>query len=170
MILATWHRFPRGKAYGPSGRDVLGLCALAIWVLVGPAPSAHAQARPAAASAFDDWSPSGPSEAPPRARPAPPTPRPTPIPTPGGRLGYSAILGSWCAPSSRYKIERKRLIVHLDSGRRVVFPITRFIFKTATIDIRWTSEGVSKRTVFGRFSANRRRMVQFGVNRTYNRC
>lgn len=146
----------------------LGLCALAIGALAGPALSVHAQAQLAAVSgAFDDWTPSGRVETPPRAQPAP---RLTPNPKPGGRLGYRSILGSWCAPTSRYKIERRQLIVFLNDGQRVVFPITRFTFTASTVDIRWLSSGASKRTVFGRFSANRRRMVQFGVNRTYKRC
>lgn len=154
----------------------LGPCAPAIWalaiwalaILALATPGAQAQ-RAAVPGAFDDWSPSGRVETPPRALPAP-TPRPAPTPTQGGRLGYSTILGTWCAPSSRYKIERRQLIVFLSDGRRVVFPITSFTFNTSTVLIRWTSDGNSKRTIFGRFSANRRRMVQFGVNRTYNRC
>ena len=146
----------------------LGLCALAIGLLAGPAPNIRAQTQLAAVpGAFDDWSPTGRTESPPRALPAPP---PKPTPNPGGRLGYSSILGSWCAASSRYKIERRQLIVLLNNGRRVAFPITRFIFGAATIELRWTSSGKSKRTIFGHFSTNRRRMVQFGVNRTYNRC
>ncbi len=146
----------------------IGLCALAIAVLA--APSVHGQAQLAAVSgAFDDWTPSGIVETPPRAQPAP-IPKPTPNPTPGGRLGYTTILGKWCSPDSRYKIERRQLVVFLNDGRRVVFPITRFTFTASTVDIRWTSDGANKRTVFGRFSASRRRMVQFGVNRTYNRC
>lgn len=145
---------------------LLGLCVFAMATLAAPV----GQALPAAVSgAFDDWKPPGRNETPPRAQPAPrPTPRPTP--TPSGRLGYRAILGSWCAPDSRYKIERRQLIVLLNDGRRVVFPITRFTFTASTVNISWLSDGASKRTVFGRFSANRRRMVQFGVNRTYNRC
>lgn len=148
----------------------LGLCALVIAGLA--APGVHGQARLAAVpGAFDDWTPSGVVEPPPRAQPAPvPKPTPNPVPKTGGRLGYRSILGLWCSPDSRYKIERRQLIVFLNDGRRVVFPITRFTFTASTVDIRWTSDGASKRSVFGRFSANRRRMVQFGVNRTYNRC
>lgn len=147
----------------------LGFCALIAWALAAPAAQAQTQLA-AVPGAFDDWSPSGRKETPPRALPAPArTPTPTPTPT-SGRLGYGVILGSWCAPGSRYKIERRQLIVFLKDGRRVEFPITRFIFSAATVDIRWTSDGKNKRTLFGKFSANRRRMVQFGVNRTYNRC
>jgi hypothetical protein len=144
----------------------LGLCALAIAALAAPSGQAQLAAVP---GAFDDWTPSGRNEAPPRAQPAP-SPTPTPTPNPGGRLGYRSILGTWCAPSSRYKIERRKFIVFLNDGRRVVFPITRFTFTASTVNINWLSDGASKRTVFGRFSANRRRMVQFGVNRTYKRC
>ena len=136
--------------------------------MAGLAPTRIAHAQLAAVpGAFDDWSPTGRKETLPRAQPAP---KPNPIPKTGGRLGYSAILGLWCSPASRYRIERKQLIVVLNDGKRVVFPITRFFFMASTIDIRWLSNGENIRTVFGHFSANRRRMVQFGVNRTYNRC
>ncbi|MHA1537644.1 MAG: hypothetical protein ACTSUD_08815 [Alphaproteobacteria bacterium] len=142
----------------------LGVAALSIGALAGPAPGADAQRQiTAVPRAFDDWSPSGRLEAPPRARPGT-------RPNTGGRLAYASILGLWCSPDSNYRIERRRLIVLLKDGRRVVFPITRFIFRADTIDLRWISRGKNMKTIFGRFSANRRRMVQFGVNRTYNRC
>ncbi len=153
---------------------LLGLYGLAIAGLALPAPSVLGQAHLAAVpGVFDDWSPTGRNEAPPRAQPAPapkPTPKPTPTPNPRGRLGYSTILGSWCSSGSRYIIKRRQLVVFLNSGRRVTFPVTRYIFSATTVEIRWISNGKNKRTTFGRFSANRRRMDQFGVNRTYNRC
>jgi len=153
---------------------LLGLCGLAIAGLALPAPGVLGQAHLAAVpGVFDDWSPTGRNEAPPRVQPAPtpkPAPKPTPTPNPKGRLGYSAILGSWCSPGSRYIIERRQMIVLLNNDRRVTFPVTRYIFSATTVEILWISNGVNKRTIFGRFSANRRRMDQFGVNRTYNRC
>jgi hypothetical protein len=154
------------------GVRYLGLCGLAIAGLALPASGVLGKAH-LVPGAFDDWSPSGRTEPPPRARPAPtptPSPAPTPAPAPTGRLGYSTILGSWCSPASRYRIERRQLIVILNDGKRVVFPVTGYKFTAATIEISWTSKGESKRTIFGRFSADRRRMDQFGVNRTYNRC
>jgi len=91
---------------------------------------------------------------------------------PGAKqLGYSDILGSWCDADSRYIITRTQLTVVFSSGRRVTYRITGFRFLKDTIDMNWTnSAGAASRTRFGRYSANRRTMVQFGANRTYRRC
>lgn len=87
------------------------------------------------------------------------------------RLGYQHILGSWCDADSRYIITRTQLTVVFSSGRRVSYRITGFRFLNDTIEMNWTnSSGAASRTRFGRYSANRRTMVQFGANRTYRRC
>jgi len=86
-------------------------------------------------------------------------------------LAYKHILGSWCDVDSRYVIARNQLRVVFSSGRRVTYKITGFKFLTDVVEMRWIdNNGKRLLTRFGRYAANRRSMVQLGVNRTYRRC
>jgi len=86
-------------------------------------------------------------------------------------LAYKHILGSWCDVNSRYIISRSRLRVVFSSGRRVNYAITGFRFLKNTVEMNWTdNSGKAFRTRFGRYTADRRGMVQLGVNRAYRRC
>jgi hypothetical protein len=86
-------------------------------------------------------------------------------------LTYKHILGSWCDVDSRYIITRNRLSVVFSGGRRVNYRVTGFSFRKDVIQMNWTdNDGKASRTRFGRYSADRRRMVQLGPNRAYRRC
>ena len=62
-------------------------------------------------------------------------------------------------------------MVVFSSGRRVNYGISSFRFRKDTIEMNWTdNSGKAFQTRFGRYAADRRAMVQLGVNRTYRRC
>jgi hypothetical protein len=90
----------------------------------------------------------------------------------GGKLTVQQILGTWCSTTSNYIIGRNRLTVILtDTGSRSNYRVTGFDFTTTTAIVRWvTSENRNVHTTFGRFSADRRQMVQLAANRIYRRC
>jgi hypothetical protein len=86
-------------------------------------------------------------------------------------LSYEHVLGSWCDVNSKYIITRTQLTVVFSGGRRTSYKITGFKFLKDVVEMYWTdSRGKRLRTRFGRYSANRRSMVQLGPNRAYHRC
>lgn len=86
------------------------------------------------------------------------------------KLAHKDIVGMWCATNSTYIISRSTLTALFQGGGRRVLPIRTFTFTENTIVIAWTNNGNLRRTTFGRFSADRKRMTQFGVSRAYSRC
>ena len=129
-----------------------GLIAAAICLLL-PAPSFAA-----AKGVFDDWKPGGPRIT---------LPKPRPV---QAKLSHKDIIGMWCATGSTYIISRAALTALFPNGTRRRFPILSFAFTDSTVEVRWSLDGAARRTVFGRFGADRRSMVQFGQDRPYRRC
>jgi hypothetical protein len=86
-------------------------------------------------------------------------------------LSYQHVLGSWCDVDSKYIITRTQLTVVFSGGRRVTYKVTRFKFLKDVVEMYWTdSRGKRLRTRFGRYTADRRGMVQLGPDRAYHRC
>jgi hypothetical protein len=149
-------------------------------------------AGPAAAagkgSIFGDWEPPAervqlppeppepkapPQSKPPQAKvPAGGDSGPNAMPRAAAKLDYRAIEGTWCDVDSRYVIARHQLMVIFNtSGVVRRYRITGFRYTATTVIMNWTkSNGAAAETTFGRFSADRQRMMQLGVNRTYRRC
>ena len=89
----------------------------------------------------------------------------------GAPLGYTHILGVWCDVNSKYVITRTQLRVILAGGREVSYRVSGFRFLKDVVEMNWTnSAGKPALTRFGRYSADRQRMVQLGPNRAYRRC
>jgi hypothetical protein len=86
-------------------------------------------------------------------------------------LSYQHVLGSWCDVDSKYVITRTQLTVVFSGGRRITYKITGFKFLKDVVEMYWTdNRGKRLRTRFGRYTANRRGMVQLGPDRAYHRC
>ena len=86
------------------------------------------------------------------------------------KLAHKDIIGMWCATNSTYIISRTALTTLFQGGGRRVLPVRTFTFTERTVQIAWTNNGNLRKTTFGSFSADRKRMTQFGVNRAYRRC
>lgn len=92
--------------------------------------------------------------------------------TTAAKLSFNAIEGTWCDVDSRYHITNSELMVIFNtSGEVRRYRITGFRYTASTVVMNWIKgNGEAAETIFGNFSADRQRMVQFGVNRPYRRC
>jgi hypothetical protein len=95
---------------------------------------------------------------------------------PASAVEYSDIAGMWCTGAGRAEVTPDRLNIEIKSNNaKYSFKINRFEYSPDAVTVYWVdNSGKEVRTVYSRFSADHKSMVQLKTEtadeRPHTRC